>query len=830
MSTPVRELPPLNVRIQGDERSFTAAIARAQSQAQAFQSQINAMVFTPRIAPIRAAVRMATRAAIQVVTRNVQDVGRQVAQIQMSSRVPANARRAMRTTLLALITGAVTAVNNVSGQLGAQGAFARYARTQLRAAVRSAIRGVAQATTAAITAGVNGINAAALTRQFQGQLNRALTRSLARLANGIGRGPLGPMPAGRGRGRGGGGGGEGFGGIGSRADIYMHQRGIQHLVGYVSGLAAIGTEFQNMEIKIGAFTNSAQEAKKAMADLKEESITSPHSIKELGDATTKMLGYGLSMQQTVAVRKQLQDVAGGDDETFSKLARGISQIVTLGKLQGDEMNQLAEHGFNPLATMAKHMTKGMGPEAMIKKYKELDTAKRAGKITSDMVLAALKLETSAGGHFAGLSDKLAQSVSGLSKQIKNVAMLIADLGFNAIKDDLEGVLRYVLANIKAWREWAVNNKEAVKEIAKNAIALIGAIAAFHVAGFAIALISWNLRTLRGLLILLTPLQWAWSIVTGACAAAMFLWTTATSGWIGATVVAIGLILGIPLAIGAISLAIWNLRKGFNLAGFDLKNFAAQAEGFFWNISHNSKVMSDYIKENFDALTKYLKDVFSGMFSALPKNLIVALRVGMELLGVWADALGKMLQFKMGKILDQNLFGGLRTPQEKLIREHESRMAEKRLTKKALTDVGAHFATLMEKESKNLTSGFEGVKYEGKSIEGLKFTSPDWANFPKGEPKPLPPAEDPDFMKMLGAGNGKNKGGLSDAPRYQSGDHAKQIYADTERMQARAAGVPKKEDKQAEANRILKAIERNTRAGEADGNKFLIETALGGVNQ
>ena len=78
----------------------------------------------------------------------------------------------------------------------------------------------------------------------------------------------------------------------------------------------------------------------------------------------------------------LGDASAGNRERFQRMSYAFSQINSAGILQGQDLRQLIDAGFNPLQIMAEKTGK-----SMLQLKKEMSD----GAISADMVTEAFKL-------------------------------------------------------------------------------------------------------------------------------------------------------------------------------------------------------------------------------------------------------------------------------------------------------------------------------------------------------------------------------------------------------------------------------------------------------
>jgi tape measure domain-containing protein len=184
--------------------------------------------------------------------------------------------------------------------------------------------------------------------------------------------------------------------------------GAAGLGAFVISSSKAAASVEDLTIQLGVLTGSTAIAKKMIAEFKAEEIKSSLNLSDYADAAKLLLGFGAAQETVLPLLKQIGDVSLGNSERFGRLALAFGQIQSKGKLAGQELNQLAESGFNPLQIMV---------EKTGKTYGELFEMMEKRTITVDHVSKALEIATSEGGRFykaiekgsVGTTAKIAQT-------------------------------------------------------------------------------------------------------------------------------------------------------------------------------------------------------------------------------------------------------------------------------------------------------------------------------------------------------------------------------------------------------------------------------------
>jgi hypothetical protein len=302
--------------------------------------------------------------------------------------------------------------------------------------------------------------------------------------------------------------------MGARADMYMHRQSLTSMIGGAASFVKPLAEFQNYAVGIRQFTGSAQEAKQVLDDLQEFALLSPYTMSSVMEGTTLMMRYGMEAKDAVDTTRMLGDVAGGNAEKLRLLALAVGQTTSIGRLQGQELRQMTEHGFNPLQIAAEHM---LGPNASKQDIKdkvyEFSKAMRAGRIDAEFVVKALEVGTAQGGKYAGQMAAYNKTIDGMTNQILETMTLvkkeIAAIFEKDIEKLLAQVLRYTNALVLYLKD--AKNADTIKSYALLAAKVFGAVAAFHAFGMAVAYSKWMLGSLAIVIgtiwKLLLPFRW-----------------------------------------------------------------------------------------------------------------------------------------------------------------------------------------------------------------------------------------------------------------------------------------------------------------------------------
>lgn len=204
----------------------------------------------------------------------------------------------------------------------------------------------------------------------------------------------------------------------------------------IGALTSIGAQAEQTSVAFKTLVGNETMAAKMLNEINDFAAKTPFEPLDLENNAKMMLGFGVNAQKVVPYLKQLGDIAMGDKEKLGGLSLVFGQVASAGKMQGQDLMQFINAGFNPL----KELQKMTG-----KTYAELQDMMSKGQIGFDAIAAAINHATGAGGAFEGMSDKLSQTVSGkFSTLMGNIRQSAVDM-FEQLKPAVSGLMDIFMA-------------------------------------------------------------------------------------------------------------------------------------------------------------------------------------------------------------------------------------------------------------------------------------------------------------------------------------------------------------------------------------------------
>lgn len=230
----------------------------------------------------------------------------------------------------------------------------------------------------------------------------------------------------------------------------------QQAIAFVKQVVSVRAEIQALEVSFRTLLGSQQASAELMRQMKEFAAATPLQLGDLAKGAQTMLGFNVNAEEIMPMLKAIGDISMGDAQKFQSLTLAFSQMQSVGKLMGQDLLQMINAGFSPLAVMADKTGKSIG---------ELKEEMSAGAISADMVKQAFIDATSEGGQFYGMLSGQGDTVKGALAQLSGA---FTDM-FNGIGEQSEGIIKGSVKSL----QWLVEHYETLGKVLAGIIAIYG---------------------------------------------------------------------------------------------------------------------------------------------------------------------------------------------------------------------------------------------------------------------------------------------------------------------------------------------------------------------
>lgn len=362
-------------------------------------------------------------------------------------------------------------------------------------------------------------------------------------------------------------------------------------------IAKMGMDADKTAVSFNVLTGSMEKGSKLLGQINKYADDTIYDRLGTQEAAKTMLGFGVSLENVMGDLKMLGDVAMGDKQRMSQLALVFGQVAAAGKLQGQDLLQLINAGYNPLLDMSALTGKSVS---------DLRDEMSKGNITFEMLRQAFQRATGEGGKFYNMTNAIAETPYGRWQQlvgefnskllemyqIIQPALIPAMNGLSAILSMTTPIIKAVADGIG----WVRDNLDWLGPI------LIG--------------VSTAWATYNGYMFVSTTILKGWTIAQWAQVTAMIAaekaqrllnaaFVASPIGWvvlgIGALVTAFALAWNYSEKFRATMWATWDVVKGF---GIILKDYVVdRVMGFIHGIGALGSALIKLFKGDFEGAWK-----------------------------------------------------------------------------------------------------------------------------------------------------------------------------------------------------------------------------------
>jgi tape measure domain-containing protein len=202
----------------------------------------------------------------------------------------------------------------------------------------------------------------------------------------------------------------------------------------IGGTAAMGFEFlslqQQSQVAFETMLGSAQKAQSFLAELQAFAAATPFEFPGLISSAQKLLAMGFAAEEVIPMLTNIGDATaalGGSPELLGRITTVLGQMKQKGKVQAEEMLQLAEAGIPAWEFLSKKL--GVDIPTAMKMVTD-------GAVTADVAISALLggMQTKFGGLMAKQASSFAGMISTMKDNARAGAAFIVEPMFLAVNN------------------------------------------------------------------------------------------------------------------------------------------------------------------------------------------------------------------------------------------------------------------------------------------------------------------------------------------------------------------------------------------------------------
>lgn len=226
-----------------------------------------------------------------------------------------------------------------------------------------------------------------------------------------------------------------------RGVVTWGARGTAVLATAGAGVAAYAVKsaasLEQVTMSFTTMLHSSKAAKNMVADLQSFAQTTPFELAGVEATTQKLLAFGFAAKNVRPMLTSIGNAASGlgiGQPGMDSVAIALGQMKMKGRVQGDELLQLAEHGINAYSYLEKALGLS-GPQ--------LQKAVTAGKVSADKAIPIIL--DGMNKQFRGLMEKQSHTLGGIWSNFHD-----------AMEQGLVRLANPALPTLKRWLSEATN--------------------------------------------------------------------------------------------------------------------------------------------------------------------------------------------------------------------------------------------------------------------------------------------------------------------------------------------------------------------------------------
>ena len=199
------------------------------------------------------------------------------------------------------------------------------------------------------------------------------------------------------------------------------------IVGVAKEAVDYNAQMESFEASFSSFLGSAEDAQRAIANIKADAATMPFGTSDLVEANRALITTGESAEDSrKAINALAQAVAatGGGNAELSRMAANLAQVKNVGKATSMDIKQFANAGINIYGLLSDYTGKS------VEEVQEME-------ISYQDLTAALQKATEEGGAYYGAMEKQANTYNGQLNSLKARIQDTLGTTFQSVSDTLK---------------------------------------------------------------------------------------------------------------------------------------------------------------------------------------------------------------------------------------------------------------------------------------------------------------------------------------------------------------------------------------------------------
>jgi tape measure domain-containing protein len=219
------------------------------------------------------------------------------------------------------------------------------------------------------------------------------------------------------------------------------------ITGASSAILAFRNNLEASKISMEYFAKNASQAKEYIRELEDFAAYTPFNTEGAISMAQYLQAMSVPINSSKAVLKVVSDTAaatGATEENMQRIVTALGQILTKGKLAAEEVRQLANANI-PIYDILKEQLKLTGQEI-----------KNLGNLNINASKAVVAILDGLNERYKGASEKIANTLGGMTETIKDDALIISEALFHGTIDRFEVKVTKIRDRLDEWRDIALH--------------------------------------------------------------------------------------------------------------------------------------------------------------------------------------------------------------------------------------------------------------------------------------------------------------------------------------------------------------------------------------
>lgn len=230
---------------------------------------------------------------------------------------------------------------------------------------------------------------------------------------------------------------------------------------------------EKYQVQFGALLRNEEQAQVLVDQIRELAKISPLGMEGLAQNAVELLSAGTELTDIIPTLEMLGNLSLGDSTKMDYVVRAYTQVMNMGKLKAQEINQLINAGVPVIRLLTEYGGDKFADGTWYQKF--LDNPKEY-YVTAEEFRDALVAATNEAGSYATIMDDMMDSYSGRLEKLRDEAKEASGAFMNPFNEVLSSkVFPKISQLLSDFGTWSTENAEKIGVMAEalGDVALMG---------------------------------------------------------------------------------------------------------------------------------------------------------------------------------------------------------------------------------------------------------------------------------------------------------------------------------------------------------------------